>query len=114
MPGCAAKANVRGVEREPGAMQTAFRPLRASSSTTMFAQSRLRFGAALSGCISIHPQRVEHRLELERRLVPFLLWLRVGHNARPGVEPHPLFMADARPDGDGERAIKVVVDPADG
>ncbi len=32
----------------------------------------------------------------------------------PGVQPDPLVLADGRADGDGERAVELVVDPADG
>src|SRR5690349_9419433 len=52
--GWRAKAMASGAEREPGAMQTASRPQRASSSTKVAAKEWVTVGSAMSAVTFLH------------------------------------------------------------
>src|SRR5215472_427288 len=70
-PGCLAKAMARGAEREPGAMHTASRPQRASSSTNVAANAWVGWPSAMELVTCVHgfSQHGESWAEV-RALVP--------------------------------------------
>lgn len=64
--------------------------------------------------VQLQVEGVEHRFEFEGGFIPLFLWVGIGDDTGAGVQPDAAILGDGGTDGDGECAILVGINPADG